>query len=265
MRLAELQGVFQRYLLEGDAAPIAAEVTGTESVPVHTRLAIYGDGYELRLIEALQHSWPALAHLAGDEDFEALARDYIRTHPSVFRSVRYYGDQLPGFLASQRPYADNPLLSEMARWEWALAAVFDARDAVPISVDALTQIEPEDWAELRFGWNPAIEVVALQWNTARIWKAVTEDTPVPEPQPLARAGGWLLWRSELQIYFRQLGADEEVALAAARAGQSFGELCEALCLQLGDESAAPAQAAGFLRGWIESGLIVAVQPPSRGV
>jgi malonyl CoA-acyl carrier protein transacylase len=66
---------------------------------------------------------------------------------------------------------------------------------------------------------------------------------------------YLIWRRELQIYFRALAPAEARVLAASRAGQSFGELCVLLCEHL-DESEASLQAAGFLRGWVESGLIV---------
>jgi hypothetical protein len=51
---------------------------------------------------------------------------------------------------------------------------------------------------------------------------------------------------------------EAEALEAAREGQSFGELCALLCAQFGAEQA-PATAAGFLRDWVESGLLTAAR------
>lgn len=277
MRLGELQNVFQRYLLEGDET-IASHVAGTTRVPVGTRLAIYGEGYQLRLAEALEHSFPILLQLMGSDEFAVLARNYTQRFPSVFRSVRYYGDQLAAFLSAEPRYAATPLLAEMARWEWAMANVFDAADATPIDIGALTDIKPESWAELRFAWSAALEVVSLRWNVAAIWKACSEGTSaaghepaggeaataVPAARLLERPGDWLLWRKELQIYFRQLSATEAQTLAAARARESFGELCERLCGQL-DEQAASLHAAAFLRGWVESGLIIAVQLPQQGV
>jgi hypothetical protein len=62
----------------------------------------------------------------------------------------------------------------------------------------------------------------------------------------------------LQIYFRSLAKEEAAAVAASRVGQSFGELCLALCEHLA-ETDASRQAAGFLRGWVESGLIVSMR------
>lgn len=263
MRLAELQNVFQRYLLEGEES-IAGQVAGSTRVPVRTRLAIYGEGYQLRLAEALEHSFPTLLHLMGAEDFAVLARSYIQRFPSVFRSIRYYGDQLAAFLSAEPRYAATPMLAEMAHWEWAMANVFDAADAAPIDISALTGIEPESWAELRFEWSAALDVLSLCWNVAAIWKACADGPATSAAAALLeRPGDWLLWRKELQIYFRQLSATEAQALAAARAGASFGEVCERLCESL-DEEAASLHAAAFLRGWVESGLIIAVQVPQQG-
>ena len=247
-RLPDIQEAFQRFLLSGDST-IQADVVGTQRVPVETRLGIYGDGYRLRLIEALQKTFPVLAELMGEADFQALAARYVDAHESTFFNIRWYGDRMGEFLA-----ADSQYLAEMARWEWAMAAVFDAADAEPIGLDAFAQIAPEDWAGLRFEWNPAAQLLDLEWNIPQLWKAVTEGSE-ERPDPVYEAGSYLIWRRELQIYFRPLGAEEASVMAAAREGHSFGELCVLLCEHL-DESEGAQLAAGFLRGWVESGLLV---------
>jgi hypothetical protein len=257
-RLFDIQEAFQRFLLAGSAprdSEINACVVGTERVPVATRLGIYGDGYRSRLIEALQTSFPVLAELLGETDFQALGAQYVNAHESTFFSIRYYGDQLADFLAGDAEYSKAPILAELARWEWAMAAAFDAADAEPIDISAFAQLAPEDWAELRFEWSPAVQVVELEWNVPQLWKAVTEGTERPEPGLGAEPVGYLIWRRELQIYFRPLAPEEAEVIAAARAGHSFGELCVLLCEHL-DESEASLHAAGYLRGWVESGLIV---------
>ena len=276
-RLPDIQEAFQRFLLTGDSE-IGSHLVGTPRVPVATRLGIYGDGYRSRLIEALETSFPVLANLLGEADFQPLAGRYVATHESSFFSIRYYGDQLADFLAGRAEYSQAPLLAELAQWEWAMAAVFDAADAEPIDSSAFAQVAPEDWAKLRFEWSPTVHVLELEWNVPQLWKAVTEGTPRPDP---ALSGGgpagdgaagngpagdrpahngplsWLIWRRELQLYFRPLAAAESAAIAASVAGQSFGELCELLCEHLGEDQAS-LHAAGFLRGWVESGLIVDV-------
>lgn len=253
-RLADIQEAFQRFLLAADSE-IESHVVGTERVSVETRLGIYGDGYRSRLIEVLESSYPVLANLLGEADFQTLGTKYVASHESTFFSIRYYGHELADFLAADAQYSKAPLLAELARWEWAMAAAFDAADAKPIDSSAFAQVPPEDWAEMRFEWSPSVQVLALEWNVPELWKAVTEDTERPEPSLNLQPSSWLIWRRELQIYFRPVAAEEAAVIAAARAGQSFGELCVLLCEHL-DESEASLHAAGFLRGWVQSGLIV---------
>ena len=40
---------------------------------------------------------PILKAYIGDEIFDAIARDYIDAHPSVFRNVRWFGGHLADF------------------------------------------------------------------------------------------------------------------------------------------------------------------------
>ena len=252
--LALLQEDFQAFMLRG-APDIESQVVGTARVPVATRLAIYGEGYGSRLIEVLESNYPALARLLGPEDFAALGLAYVRAHDSHFRSVRYYGNELADFLAAEPQYAEVPVLSELARWEWAMTEAFDAADAVPIDPGAFASVPPEHWSGLRFELHPSVRQLALYWNVPQIWKALTGGgeervPPAVERQPTV----WMLWRQDLQTYFRSLQAAEATALDIVRGGGSFGGICAALVAHFGEEET-PLRAAGYLRGWTEAGLI----------
>ena len=146
-RLPRIQGDFQSYLLGGGSAAIEQHVVGTEKVPVATRLAIYGDGYTSRLIEALEANFPILSKLLGEDDFRTLGTAYVNSHPSPFFTVRYYGNGLAGFLASAPEYSGAPVLAELARWVWALSVVFVAAVVVPLGSVVLVWVVLEKWAE----------------------------------------------------------------------------------------------------------------------
>jgi hypothetical protein len=253
-RLPQIQGDFQSYLLRGELT-IEAHVVGTERVPIATRLSIYGDGYRARLVEALQSNFPVLGELLGEVDFETLATAYVRSHDSPFFSIRYYGNALADFLATTPEYAGAAVLAELARWEWAMTEVFDAADAGCVGASDFASLAPDEWAELRFGLHPSVRRLALAWNAPQIWKAVSEGGEPPEVEFSPEPVQWLLWRQELRTFFRSLQPGEADALEAAREGQSFGELCTLLCAEFG-EAQAPATAAGFLRDWVESGLLI---------
>jgi hypothetical protein len=254
--LARVQGDFQDYLLRGGTA-LEGHVIGTARVPVATRLGIYGGAYRSRLAEALESNFPVLAKLLGAADFHSLAADYIRTHDSPFFSIRYYGDALPEFLAGHEDYLAAPVLAELARWEWAMTSVFDAADAVPLGHEALSHVAPQQWAQLRFSWHPSVQRLALSWNVPQLWQALSDDSARPPAMLAATPMEWLLWRQELTTYFRSLEKSEATVLDGALRGWPFGELCELLCTELGEQQA-PAQAAALLRSWVDSGLIVGI-------
>jgi len=252
--LESLENDFQSFLLTG-AASIEKRVVGSARVPIATRLAIYGNAYRSRLAETLEAHYPALLAFLGAAGFDELCGAYIDAHDSHFASIRYYGGELATFLAVHADYKSTPVLCELARWEWAMTEVFDAADAAPIDAQALAQIAPEEWAGLKFDLHPSLRRLDLNWNAPPLWKALTAGESPPAVAAQNEPVAWLLWRRELQIYFRPLAAAEARALAALRAGQSFGVLCVALCASA-SEAQAPARAAGFLREWVESGMIV---------
>jgi hypothetical protein len=256
MALRRLQRDLQRHLLNEDGA-IADAIVDAPPLPVAARLGIYANGYRVRLIDALDNTYPLLHRLLGDDDFMALGEAFVAAHPSMYRSIRWYGRELAEFLRRTPPHADQPILAELAQLEWTLAEVFDAADAEPASRAALAAINPSAWSELRFEFHPSLRRLLLRWNSAAAWKALNSEETPPHPECSEQTVPWLLWRQDLQNYFRSMTADEAVALDCALRGRSFGEICEALAEWLPEEEI-PLRAAGLLGLWADSGIIVAI-------
>ncbi|HET9447034.1 MAG TPA: DNA-binding domain-containing protein [Steroidobacteraceae bacterium] len=249
--LAQLQRDLQHHVLNGDVS-IADAVNGTPAVPAATRLAVYSHAYRARLAEALEANMPYLRELLGDEEFGLVARRYIDAHPSQYASIRWFGDRLAHELESS--HASQPWIAELARWEWALAASFDAQDASTIGVEALASVAPGDWGELRLEFHPSVQVLTLRTNAHALFKALSETQPAPQPTILENPQPWLLWRQDLKTQYRSLESDETAALEVVRSGGSFGDMCEALC-ERHEADAVPLIAAGMLKRWIVEELL----------
>jgi hypothetical protein len=252
--LAELQRDLQRHVLSGDAA-IAAGVKATPTVPAATRLAVYSNAYRIRLAEALAANMPRLKELLGDEQFGAIAGAYVDAHPSRFASIRWFGDRLAEVLERSQP--SQPWLAELARWEWALAASFDAADASAVGVECLATVAPGDWAGLRLQFHPSVQYLELATNAQALFKTLSAEQPPPQPAILASPQPWLLWRQDLKTQYRSLAPDETAALQVMRAGGTFGAMCEALC-EWHDAGEVPLVAAGMLKRWIVEELLTRV-------
>src|SRR5271169_6553793 len=111
-RLRQLQRELQCHLLGADAA-IAAAIVDAPPLPTLERLGIYRNAYRIRLIEALDDTYPVLHAVLGDEVFAALGEDFVAAHPSVHRSIRWYGGELAEFLSERPPFAEQPILAEL--------------------------------------------------------------------------------------------------------------------------------------------------------
>ena len=259
--LRHLQQDLQQHLL-GTHSAIAAGIVDAPPLPIADRLGIYRSAYQIRLIEALGETYPILHKILGDEMFSALGEAFVAAQPSVHRSIRWYGRELGDFLSSTRPYADQPILAELAVFEWTLAEVFDAPDAHSLPRAALRAIDPAAWGDLTFRLHPSLRRLTLTWNAPAVWRSASADETPPQPQLSERPTQWLLWRQNLQNFFRSLDPVESAALDSALRGDPFADLCAALTAWLPEEQI-PLRAATLLGGWADSGIIVEIaQLPS---
>jgi hypothetical protein len=255
--LSGTQAGFQAYVLAGDDA-IVAEIAGVDDAFRRARLGIYYNAYRLRLAEALATDYEILKTYAGDGIFDAVVRDYIDAHPSVFRNLRWFGGHLADFLRDEPRYAGQPILGDLARFEWTLGLVFDAADAAALRFEDVAAVPPEAWAGLHLTPHPALHVVDLRTNAVAVWSGLKNANHGIAPESLPEPLRWAIWRKQLSPYFRSLDADEAWALDALRNRLSFGEICAGLCQWLPEEQAAP-RAAALLRCWVDEGWIAALE------
>ena len=252
MPLRADQQAFQEHLQSGDRR-VAPAIVGDARADAQTRLAVYYQAYRLRLVEVLQNDFAGVHALLGTDTFRQMTLDYIAAHPSEHASVRWFGRHLAEFLAGP-PYAEHPELAEMARFEWSWAHAFDAADAPVAGLEAMAQVAPDAWADLRLAFQPGLQRLALRFNVPALFDAATREADPPPVTGHPESLPWMLWRRELRVHWRSLEADEAWALDAAVDGKRFGELCAGLC-RWNAEDEVPLRGASLLKTWLEEGLV----------
>ena len=255
--LSKIQADFQAFLIhETKGAAFKNQILDDAKVGAQKRLSIYYDAYRFRIIEALATAYPKLKMLLGDDLFDSTARNYIDQFPSTFRNMRWVGGNMQTHLKITLP--QHPIASEIAAFEWALGLAFDAEDAPILTLQNLAAIAPEDWAALKFIFHPSLQLLNLKWNVLQIWNALDKnETP---PTITKTDENCLIWRqgfdldSGLNAHFRSINQAEFSALQSVVAGVSFGVLCEHL-QENATEEESTMQAAQYLSGWLNEGLI----------
>lgn len=245
--LRELQRAFWRALTAegGNLEPALLDaIAPTRTLEREERFAIYAGMYFWRIVDALREDFSRVAALLGDEGFQAVVRRYLALHPSRHPSLRPLGRELPGFLATHPPPGAPPFLADLARLEWARLEVFDAPDAVPLTLDALRTLRPERWPSLRFSPIQALAVLTTNWPVHRVWDSGETD-PLPT---LGRARTTLrVWRQGFVVFHSVMDELEARALGRLCEGQTFAAICE--------DAASAEEAGALLLRWIEDGII----------
>lgn len=254
MHLAQLQNDFQAFLIDKNKADaFKSQIVDDAKVGAIKRLSIYYDAYRFRIIEALSTAYPKLHVMLGDHLFDQTARSYIEQFPSTHRNMRWVGGHMQTHLKNTVP--QHPIAEEMAAFEWALGLAFDAEDSPILTMQDLVGVPPQDWVNLTFQFHSSCHLLLLQYNVVQIWNALDKkETP---PTILQTNVACIIWRMDLNAHFRSLDTTEHEALQSTVEGASFGGLCEQLQENMSDE-AATTQAAQYLAGWLNDGLITKV-------
>jgi hypothetical protein len=236
----------------------ASLLRGDPPRPADVRLEIYAHAWWARLRSVLADDFAALARMLGEPAFDDLVRGYLRANPPSRPSLRDAGAQLPGFLAGAAAASETrrqaPCAPDLARLEWALVEAFDAADAPVLPREALAALAPERWAELGFIFQPALRLLALEFRVDRL-RAAHDRGDAELPAPVAPESTQVcVWRSNERVFHRALEPIEAEALSLARAGASFGRLCEAIAGRLSDAEAPP-RAAALLARWQQDGWL----------
>jgi hypothetical protein len=260
VNLKELQSLFQAAVLAGDEedAAVLGAVAAQGVADKPTKFGVYVGAYRIRLAEYLDEDYPTLRALVGDDVFEALEEEYIAANPSRDRNARWYASRLPEFMQQHDEWRlDRPAIG-MALFERALTDAFDAADTPALSIETLADFSPEDWPRLRFRFHPSFRLLEVAAGTLDAYIALNSDQG--EEAPLAGEGleAVAVWRSNHDPLYRGLDADEFLALNEARAGQSFGEICQMVAFQNEDQPAAE-RLAQFLVSWFSEGLVTGAE------
>lgn len=243
------QAAFQSALLQ-DQPP----APGLLSPRGDAQFGVYRNAYRARLRAALRDNYEVLPLVMGDDAFDALANAYIAAHPSAHYSLRWFGHQLGTFMAAQDALVPHPAMVDLAHLEWALRNAFDAATASPLASAELAALPTRDWPRLRFTLHPSVQLLELQWAVGPVWHALKNgQEEVPAPDALAHQ--MLVWREGMQTRWESLSEAQAVFVRGLQAGHSFGQLCEALVHQVGEDQAAPSAAAA-LRALLGGGAVI---------
>lgn len=237
MSLLALQRDFGAWLRDGDAD---AALPG---------MRVYQNNYRASLSACLEDAFARTRAWIGVEAFARATVEHICRVPPSSWTLDAYPRDFPDTLAFL--YPDDPEVAELAGLELALGEAFVGADCMPLTQAEAANI---DWDKAILRFIPTMDFRPATTNAHAIWLALAEEKLPPRVETLGAAHALLVWRHDLISRFRLIDAREEQALALARSGLSFADLCAAVVTVEG-EAQGIALAGQWLGRWLADGLL----------
>jgi hypothetical protein len=221
------------------------------------RIGIYHGMYALRMAEALESDYPALAHFLGEARWSAVVRGYVEAHPSRSYTLNALGRSLPEWLRVAPELPRRGFCRDLARLEWAVVEAFDAEETPRLAEAELARVPPEGWETARLVPTAALRLVDVHWNVNE-WLDSTKDDRHEHPKPRRRDAWVVVFRQSYAVYRRELSRPAFHLLSDLAAGRPVGE---ALAAALRRRAAPDPQTLNrWFRDWAADGLFTWIAP-----
>ena len=235
---------------------LAAVVRPSATLSPAERVGVYHGMYVLRMAEALESDYPALAHFLGPRRWRELVRAYVAAHPSRSYTLSALGRQLPDWLLAAPGLARRGFCHDLARLEWAVAEAFDADETPRLREAELAALPAEAWPAARLVPSAALRLVSLRWN-ANDWLDSARDERHDHPRPQRRCESVVVFRRRYAVYRRELSPPAFRLLSELAAGRPVGEALAAALRRRGAPGAAALQQ--WFRGFAADGLFTRIE------
>ncbi len=215
--LASTQAAFAGALRRPEATP-PPEVTSRNCAVPLKRFNVYRTNAVVRLVETLRARYPVVERLAGEEIFEAAARDFIAADPPRSPALFEYGEAFPAFLAEFGPMRELPYLPDVARLEWLRHAAYHAADAEPMTGVSLATVPADTIGAVVLKLHPSAGLIASDYPVLSIWETNGRNRDTRMTGPGMEGEAVLVLRPALDVMMIRLGAGGAAFIGALDAG-----------------------------------------------
>jgi len=241
---------------ELDPGQIARVVLPSKTLTPAERVGVYQGMYLLRMVEALEGDYPAVAHFLGEEEFADLVTRYVAAHPSTSYTFNRLGKRFPEFIKASRGIRKKAFVADLARLELSVTEVFDAPESAPWPADAIARLPNEAWATAVLKPIAAFRLGSYAHPVNAYLQSVKEENH-DHPGVGRRATHVVVWRKRYEVWRLELSKPAADFLAALSRGRPFGKAVVAAARGL--QGSPGDQLFRWLRDWVAEGMFQGVQ------
>lgn len=179
-------------------------------------LQVYNNDYQARLLDALCVNYEATWVTIGDEDFIAIAKEYIQFYPSNSYSLNFYGTHFPEFL-HQHPKIIDSYVFQMALFERHYWKLFHSSFKQEQTINEL-QIE-----KLRFNLEEIL-LINSQIDLLKIWQNRDNGLTDNEVDAIFKECNFALFKSMHKVEISPISKNQFLILEEFKRGKCLQEI-----------------------------------------
>jgi hypothetical protein len=241
---------------ELDPADVERVILPSKTLTAVERVGVYQGMYLLRMVEALEGDFPAVAHFLGDEEFAETVTRYVAAHPSTSYTFNRLGAGFPEFLKTSRGIRRKAFVADLARLELAVTEVFDAPESAAWPADSVTKIPEEAWPGAVLKPIAAFRLGAYGYPVNAYLQSVKDENH-DHPDAGRKATHVAVWRKGFEVWRLDLSKPAYDFLGALAKGRPFGKAVEAAARGMQGNSGD--QLFRWLRDWVAEGMFQGVE------
>ncbi|MCR9111274.1 DNA-binding domain-containing protein [uncultured Marivita sp.] len=202
--------------------PVPDGLIDAQDRPAGRRYGVYRNNVTVSLREALAEGFPSLVSLIGRENFDHVARAYLRNAPPTSPLMMHYGETLPDFISTLDQLEHLPYLSDVARIDVAMRQSYHAADSTGLDASELQALDEDALLTTRFAFAPSMILLRSQWPIGTIWHYTLRGGE----RPTGHAEDVLILRAEYDPEPFVLGPGAGNVMQALQSGIPFGTALE---------------------------------------
>jgi hypothetical protein len=241
---------------ELDPERIGSAILPSKTLTSAERIGVYHGMYLLRMAEALENDYPAVAHFLGDDSFRGLVSAYVQAHPSTAYTLNRLGDRFPEFIRGAKGIRRKGFVHDLARLEQAVTQVFDAPESPAWPAEEIARIPEASWPGAVLRPISAFRLAAFRYPVNAYFQSVKDDNH--DHPEVRRQPTWIaVYRKRYEVWRLDLSRSAFTFLRALTKGRPFGRaVAESARSLQGD---AGGQLFRWLRDWVAEGMFAGIE------
>ena len=241
-----LKGIYNQSL-EYIAYPFIKETAGKSA---EQQLSIYRGSIFGGLKKALAETYPVTKELVGEDFFNMMLGQYIKSHHCQVQDLNDYGEELPKLIKNLKQARSVPYLADFSQLEWFCNIALNAEIQKNNLVD-LGFLKENEVNRIKLNLPNGSAVLQVNYPVDDIW-AMHQNDSDSDLELTEELVNLIVWKSELGIEIDKLSYEQFYFLDLINKGSTFADACNAVVDKFMPVDINLLFANAVQRGWLRS-------------